>query len=368
MKLNAACVIALVILNACNNASRGYTLYANIKGLQGTMAYIQINGDTSLKITDSVVINGESFLFRGIVEEPQIITIWIKNKLGINEPLCSSFYLENDNLRLTGNMQVRSAMQLTGAKEDKIRKLIESRSAFPAAYFIIHDKLFQAERKGEVIPEDSLKTWNDELEKIDKLHKSQLMAVIEANPDYFASLHAVLNNLSCFSSNELKKISTRFPDHIRSSRSYKSLENIINKAPATNAGEQFRPFAAPDAQGETIHTGSLTRKYLLIDFWASWCGPCRKQIPALKKLYANANELQLDIISVSIDANHSDWQKALLNEQMSWPNVIKSEKDWARDNYLISSIPAYYLLDSKRKIIARKGSIKEIETILTQLK
>ena len=90
------------------------------------------------------------------------------------------------------------------------------------------------------------------------------------------------------------------------------------------------------------------KKYLLIDFWASWCGPCRREIPNLKNLYKQYAEKGFQIVSISIDKNESDWQKALKEEGLEWPNFRSQE---VSDLYRVKSVPTMYLIDSKGVLV-----------------
>lgn len=94
--------------------------------------------------------------------------------------------------------------------------------------------------------------------------------------------------------------------------------------PENLIGKRLPAFSAPDRNGN-IHSDSDLRKNkkcVLIDFWASWCGPCRREIPNLKKIYEAYVDKGLEIISISIDKEDKAWQKALDEEQLPWPNLI----------------------------------------------
>ena len=104
-------------------------------------------------------------------------------------------------------------------------------------------------------------------------------------------------------------------------------------------------------KGKTLHLDKLKGKITLIDFWASWCGPCRKEIPHVKKYYEEYKNKGVQFISVSIDAKKDAWTKALKEEQMSWlqgwaPN---SGKD-VLNTYQFNGIPFLILLDKKGNI------------------
>ena len=126
---------------------------------------------------------------------------------------------------------------------------------------------------------------------------------------------------------------------------------------------------APDIQladttGKTISLYSLRGNYVLLDFWASWCGPCREEIPNLKEIYAAYHDKGLEIYSVSLDSKREAWTKALNELEMPWVHV-SSLKGWdcpTAKRYGVTSIPKMYLLDPQGKIIGidlRGETLKE---------
>ena len=92
------------------------------------------------------------------------------------------------------------------------------------------------------------------------------------------------------------------------------------------------------------------KQYILIDFWASWCAPCRKEIPTLKRLYAEYAEKGFEIVSISIDKKEADWSKALEDEQMPWINYM--DNNGIAKLYKVKSVPTMYLIDQNGVLIA----------------
>lgn len=121
--------------------------------------------------------------------------------------------------------------------------------------------------------------------------------------------------------------------------------------PAGSVGQKAHDFTVNDNNGNNISLQQLLdgHKYLLIDFWASWCGPCRREIPNLKSLYDSYAKKGFQIVSISIDKNKEAWEKALEEEQLSWPNFLSNE---VADLYKVKAVPTMYLLDSEGNITA----------------
>ncbi len=155
------------------------------------------------------------------------------------------------------------------------------------------------------------------------------------------------NILSYFESNK--------PDYLPFVNYKKSIEErrIQSEKLAVGAIAPDFSYATPDGDGE-LGPKDFKGKYLLIDFWASWCGPCLKAIPELKEVYAKYKDKGFEILSVSIDGKEADWKKALKEQNMPWKQVgaPNSGKD-IMTAYQFSGIPHLVLLDKEGKIISR---------------
>lgn len=130
-------------------------------------------------------------------------------------------------------------------------------------------------------------------------------------------------------------------------------------------------FDIIDANGKNTPLSKAVKgkKVYLIDFWASWCMPCRKEIPNLKAIYEKFNKKGLEIISLSIDKNPKAWQKALTEEKLPWPNGI--DKDGVADRFHVQAIPAIFIVDAATGKILSENTCGEelsekIETLLAQ--
>lgn len=124
--------------------------------------------------------------------------------------------------------------------------------------------------------------------------------------------------------------------------------------PETLEGKPAPNFSVTDAQGKTTTLQELTqgKKYTLIDFWASWCGPCRREIPNLKAIYKEFAPKGLEIISISIDKDKAAWQKALNEEQLPWPNFLDQSE--ISEAYGVKTIPLILLIDNTGKVLSIK--------------
>jgi len=136
------------------------------------------------------------------------------------------------------------------------------------------------------------------------------------------------------------------------------------KAPA--AENQYINITAITPEGTELSLSDLVGQtdYVLVDFWASWCGPCRRFVPVLKEMYASQPEGRLQILSCSVDQDIMAWQVALGEEQMPWPQIREDENHPCSDKYNVQFIPHTILIDKEGNIVGINLEEPEIEEIL----
>ncbi|MCK0131369.1 AhpC/TSA family protein [Flavobacteriaceae bacterium F08102] len=140
---------------------------------------------------------------------------------------------------------------------------------------------------------------------------------------------------------------------------------------ATTIGNQYRDFTQKNQHGESITVSDLIKpgKYLLLDFWASWCGPCRAENPNLLKAYKQYHEKGFEVLAISLDEKRDAWLKAIQKDQLPWEQVsdLNGFKNVAAIHYAINAIPSNFLIDDKGKIVAKNLRGEELHTKLKEL-
>ena len=128
----------------------------------------------------------------------------------------------------------------------------------------------------------------------------------------------------------------------------------------------YTDFTAVTPEGEELSLSQLVGKtdFVLVDFWASWCGPCRRLIPVLKEIYAGQPRERLQIFSCSVDEDKEEWLTALEQEQMPWPQAREDAEHICSDLYGVQYIPFTVLIDKKGQIIAVNPDESDLEIIL----
>ena len=128
----------------------------------------------------------------------------------------------------------------------------------------------------------------------------------------------------------------------------------IQAAKAVNVGDAAPEFTLNDASGKPVSLASLKGKVVLIDFWASWCEPCRAESPNLKTPYKLYKDKGFEIISVSLDTDRKSWLKAIADDGLTWLQVsdLKGYRSNAVQSYGIGGVPSFFLIGRDGKIIA----------------
>ncbi len=135
-------------------------------------------------------------------------------------------------------------------------------------------------------------------------------------------------------------------------------------------GTEAPDIAMKSPDGKTLKLSNLRGKVVLLDFWASWCGPCRRENPNVVKLYQKYNAMGFDIFSVSLDRDRKAWLQAIEKDGLVWPNHVSDLQGWTSSggaSYGVTSIPATVLIDKDGKVIARNLRGAELENKLKEI-
>lgn len=141
-------------------------------------------------------------------------------------------------------------------------------------------------------------------------------------------------------------------------------------ANATAIGALAPELAFENPDGKILKLSDLRGKYVLIDFWASWCGPCRKENPNVVRLYQQYHEKGFEVFSVSLDKDKNSWIKAIEKDNLLWPNHVSDLKYWSSQGakiYGVSSIPSTFLIDKEGRIIGKNLRGSELANKLESL-
>lgn len=201
--------------------------------------------------------------------------------------------------------------------------------------------------------------------------RKQILSLIQENPQSLAALYILYRYYSYrVSSEELRNILSYVDEKYKDTEYVQVLEELASTLEKVGIGEHVPDFVAYDQAGKEVKSSSLVgNSYVLFDFWASWCPPCRAENPNLVKAYAKYKNKGLSIVSISLDNNVERWQSAYTNDGLSWLQLI-DRKAWAGDGVVkfgIRLIPANFLISPEGKIIAHNLKGDDLEQFLKEL-
>lgn len=340
----------------------GYVLKGNIEGLpDGThVQLVPVSHDSELPFADTTVVNGQ-FVFTGKMEEPRAFHLLVKDAYGSR-----NLMLENAQMEVTGKLVAKkeadggvsynlSSLSVKGsplsARYDSLwsartyldslyalngRKFAAFDSLMRAAYQVKDQAKIQQLRQSE---EGKARAAADQVffTTVDSLYHH----VVMANKDSFWG-PLMMISFTSYLSEDMKPWYEAFSPAAK--QSYYGQKVKEELYPAGKEGTKVPDFKVKDRTGKEVSLSALRqgKKYVLIDFWASWCNPCRKEIPNLKKLYAQYSGKGFEIVSISIDQKKADWEKALKEEGLTWPNFL--DETGVAALYKVKFVPTMYLI------------------------
>ena len=377
-------ISALLLVASCSQQP-AYVINGEITGAEGKAVLSFKNPVSKTDVVDTVAIENGKFVFNGSVEDvvPGRIVILAEN----DEPAAANIYVEN--------APVTVKLDWNNVKRSKRRGNIISdvvteggiNNAFKQKYAAIPDSILAQEKYAAFVAgrKEVAKAGND-MQKYMELYgkfmsefesvsveleeetSAAKMAFIKANPavecaaEEFAKMKLGKATLA-----ELEEVFNTFTPQVQNSAMAQGLKKEIEVLRAIQPGVVAPDFTLKNLAGEEFTLSSLKGKYVIIDFWASWCGPCRASIPGVKELYAKYKEKGLEIVGVSCDRNPEDWKKASEEEQFPWINLIDTQDgNRAATNYAVHYIPSMFLLDQEGKMIGKMNH-DELDAKLKEL-
>lgn len=222
------------------------------------------------------------------------------------------------------------------------------------------------------LPEDSVKKSNAEIEMLKAKFQGISESFIKRHPDYFVSAYLVEKELNTFFQYTAGEQQARLrlvennPDTARVNRMKRVLPGMLKYARLCD----YTNFEVQNVKGDTVSLSELMlqNKYVLIDFWASWCGPCRMENPNMVKLYDDFKDKGLAVISVSLDERKAAWTQAIQKDGMPWVHVsdLKGWKSEVVKLYNVDSVPCILVLDENNRILAKNIRAEKLRAFVEE--
>jgi peroxiredoxin len=348
-----------------------FTITGGISGGEQNHIILKYTNDLNIFISDTAKITKGTFKFTGKINEPSLAYLVgkVKNQ-SVDDPNFTEIFLEPKKMQINVNDGKFKYLEMVGSKtqteyegfrnsqKDILLKSNQLGIAFGNARIAYNQSEKSASSKKNL---DSIRV--ETLLITDKIQQEE-KKFSHKNPNSYVSAYFLFRNSLPVDS--ISIIYQNLSPVIKSSFWGLKVYEKISNTKASNIEQTAPLFEIKDKNGDWVRLIDYKNKnYVLLDFWASWCIPCRQATPSFKKLYEQYHSKGLEIISVSIDDNEKNWLKAVADDQMDlWRNIMVGSKDNSnsiRKLYQVQPVPTYILINREGIIIGRYTGIDEKE-------
>ncbi|SKC45709.1 TlpA disulfide reductase family protein [Ohtaekwangia koreensis] len=326
---------------------RGFVIHGKLEGLKPSYLYMY-HSYKGVEHRDSLLLKDGTFQFSGKVAEPSMCIIFSKEVR-----FQKVFYVENSDMKFTGNVEAPDKIVITGSPVQSDYSILDKRIAeHRVKTMAIYDQAEAAKKANKTQEAEKLTAEADKLYRSESAIRKQFIA------EYSKSYAALSELLYWTNESNYREASTLYAalsDELKATDKAKEIVAHIANLEVTQVGKPYVDFTMNDIKGNPVKLSSYAGKYVLLEFWASWCGPCRAENPNLREQYAKFKDKGFNILGVSLDDKEDRWSKALEKDNLPWTQVsdLKGWHNAAAIQYGVRAIPANFLISPEGKIIAR---------------
>ena len=378
MKKLLVLIIALSVLLSCNKAGENeFVVTGTIKGIaDGKSVILEVQDETGqLKPIDTVKLEKGKFTFKGNAKEPDMHLISIETVQGK-----IPFILENGDIEMIINKDSINITKVTGTYNNEELNSYKDKGAAIQKKMMKFQKdntaiMQEAQQKQDTVAMNKLRK---EYSKFQEEFATQSENYVNTHPKAFISaliIEGMFNQMTP----DIAKITKYYNGLDKSVKDTKHGKKIkknldaLSKPVATVApieiGTIAPDFSAPNPDGKVVSLKESKGKVTIIDFWASWCKPCRQENPNMVALYKEFHPKGLNIVSISLDEKAEEWKKAIASDKLTWTNIsnLKDFEDPIAVQYAIKLIPSTIIIDASGKVIAKDLRGAELKAKIASL-
>lgn len=364
---------------SCSKVAKGeYIVSGEAKGIpNGKMVVLKQKNDYGIIVNvDSAKIKDGKFEIKGKVKEPSMFALFIKD---IQQPI--PFILETGEIDVKVDKDSIWKSEIGGTyNNDEFQKFNTKINSVQKRLVEYQNKNMQkfmeAQKKKDNLAIENLKKGYSDIQK----EMEDYMAKYpEQNPEAYISLLLIQSQFSSpkFNLADVKKTFNKLDTSLKANKIGKEIEGKLKaiennnkiKPEAALIGKMAPDFSAKTPQGNVVSLKQSLGKITIIDFWASWCGPCRKENPNVVALYNELHSKGLNIVGVSLDKDLKKWNEAIAKDKITWTQVsnLKEWEDPIAKQYGVEQIPTTFILDASGIVIAKDLRGEELRTKIIQL-
>ena len=367
-------LVMVIVFSSCQQKPKEKILKISgeITGAEGKVMRVSKLTLTGQEVLDTLRLENGKFTFSKKLDEASFIIIG-------DDSLEKAFYFfaNNGEYTLKGSYNDLDKATIT-TQDPQAKKMIEiCQKAKEISFSFYTDEVFNKivkELDNAKINKDTARIKEFQKKYIERNNKlrEKYLELIKDNPASVAAafVGCSYEYYSPTNLEEMKKVYAILDTSLHSTSSYyRELATWIKKKEALAVGKEAPDFTLNDTEGKSVSLSSIKAKVLLVDFWASWCAPCRRENPNVVKVYKEFHDKGFDVLSVSLDDKKDNWLKAIKDDSLVWHHVsdLKGWKNAAAQLYGIRSVPTNYLLDENGVILAKNLRGDVLEQKVTEL-
>jgi peroxiredoxin len=349
MKKNIYLFLITLLIMACTSEPH-YVVNGKIDGSDSIIFYLQTREAGKTITIDSAFSKRGSFKIKGgAVDYPKLVQL-----VAGNTRKRTPFYLENSKITITGSLDSLFKAKITGSKtQDEYDSLIASNKPLSNKYYNAYQE-YQVARKAKNT--ERLEELGKQIDSIKTEMMNRQKNYVRNNPSSYVTPSILASLSNEMSTEEIESMIDGLDTTIASLPLIQSLKERLAAMKVVAVGKKAPDFAMNDINGNPVSLSSIAVSgLLLLDFWASWCNPCRLENPNVLKVYKEFHKKGFDVLGISLDQKKEDWLKAIADDKLIWSHVsdLKYWDNEAAKLYAVNSIPSNFLLDTTGTIIAR---------------
>lgn len=339
--INKMILTAGLVAVTCASFGQRAQLTGNIKGLKdGEIVFYRLNN--GVPRMDTISTKAGHFTWSAVITEPQKVSIMFPERY-------VEFFAEAKNMNLTGNADALNALEVKGsAVQDEANTYQKSLKDITDQ----ENPLYQQYAKASV---EEKKQIEAKIGKFRDQKRERAANYVKKHPSSFYSLSLVSDRAMVGKYEDIAPLYAVLSPAMKSSMQGKALSERIELLKRSALGTPMLAFTQADVDKKMVSFSSFKGKYVLVDFWASWCGPCRQENPHVLKEYNKYKDKNFTVLGISLDDNEEKWKKAIKDDGMPWTQLsdLKGFKNEVSSYYGIMGIPSTLLVDPNGLIIAK---------------